>query len=260
MTTTPASDLVNPHLEGGPFLWKAGEVGLVLVHGFTATTAEVRPLARILHAQGYTVAGPLLPGHGTTPDEMNRCHRRDWEEAVQACFLDLVARCRVIFVGGESMGSLLTLQLAAAHPEIAGVLSYAPAIAFPSKLNSFIAPFLAPFIATWQKPVRSPTAASPIWQGYPVNPISAFVQMARLQKEVTRLLPKIHQPLLVVQGRLDQSISPSSAKIVYQGVGSQTKEIHWMDSSTHCVILDCEYERVAELTLAFLNRVSVQDR
>ena len=48
----------NPHLEGEPFFWEAGPVGVLLIHGFTATTAEVRPLAKILQQDGYTVSGP----------------------------------------------------------------------------------------------------------------------------------------------------------------------------------------------------------
>ena len=45
--TNPA--LHNPHLEGGPFFWEAGPVGVLLLHGYTATTAEMRPLAKRLH-------------------------------------------------------------------------------------------------------------------------------------------------------------------------------------------------------------------
>jgi len=35
----------NPHLEGSPFFWEAGPIGILLAHGFSAITAEVRPLA-----------------------------------------------------------------------------------------------------------------------------------------------------------------------------------------------------------------------
>ena len=62
--------ILNPHLEGDSFFWEGGEVGILLIHGFTATTAEVRPLAEFLHKNGYTVAGPLLPGHYTKPDDL----------------------------------------------------------------------------------------------------------------------------------------------------------------------------------------------
>ena len=59
--------LLNPELEGGSFFWRGGETGVLLLHGLTSTTAEVRPLAKRLLNEGYTVSGILLPGHGTTP-------------------------------------------------------------------------------------------------------------------------------------------------------------------------------------------------
>ena len=65
----------NPQLAGDSFTWIEGPVGVLLFHGFTATTAEVRLLAGRLREAGYTVAGPLLPGHGTHPDELNQCRQ-----------------------------------------------------------------------------------------------------------------------------------------------------------------------------------------
>ncbi len=70
--------IVNPHLSGDSFYWQAGPTGVLLVHGYTATTSEVQPLARILNSEGYSVAGPLLPGHHTTPRELNQVKWQDW--------------------------------------------------------------------------------------------------------------------------------------------------------------------------------------
>ena len=67
--------ILNPELEGGSFFWKGGETGVLLLHGLTATTAEVRPLAKRLLNEGYTVSGMLLPGHGTTPENLSHTHR-----------------------------------------------------------------------------------------------------------------------------------------------------------------------------------------
>jgi len=77
-----ATFLRNSHLDGDAFFWQAGKMGALLIHGFTATTAEVRLLGEYLHARGYTISAPLLPGHGTSPAEMNRCKWQDWTRAV----------------------------------------------------------------------------------------------------------------------------------------------------------------------------------
>ncbi|MBS1245743.1 MAG: uncharacterized protein H6R36_398 [Chloroflexi bacterium] len=88
----------NPHLEGDTFFWEGGPVGVLLIHGYTATTAEVRLLGRFLHERGYTVSGPLLPGHGTTPQAMNRCRWQDWTGAVEQAYRQISTRCDRVFV------------------------------------------------------------------------------------------------------------------------------------------------------------------
>jgi carboxylesterase len=253
METEPFT-LVNRHLDGGPFFWEGGEVGVLLSHGFTATSAEVRPLAQALHEKGYTAAGPLLPGHGTTPQELNQCSWQEWYDAVEDCYVQLKTRCRTVVVGGESMGSLLTLLLAAEHPEISAVLSFAPAIRFASWQASFMAPLMAPFIPFRLKPKHGPSQADPRWQGYSVNPLRGVVQVAQLQREVLRRLAEVRQPLLVVQGRKDRSVSLNAAEIVYEKAGSEKKELHWFEDSGHCVLIDCEMEPVTALALDFLKR------
>ena len=122
---TRTSIIYNPQLEGGSFLWEGGPTGVLLMHGYTATTAEVRPLARILNQQGYTVAGPLLPGHNTRPEDANRYHWRDWVRSVEESYLRLAAHCERVISGGESMGALLALCLASEHPEVIAILAYA---------------------------------------------------------------------------------------------------------------------------------------
>ena len=41
--------IYNAHLDGSDFFWKSGDIGILLIHGFTATPSEIKPLARILH-------------------------------------------------------------------------------------------------------------------------------------------------------------------------------------------------------------------
>jgi carboxylesterase len=246
---------VNPHLPGDPFFWQGGPVGVLLVHGFTATPSEVHPLGQYLHARGFTVAGPLLPGHGTTPQDANRTRWQAWVEAVEASYRQLVARCDTVFLGGESMGGLLALYLAAEHPQAAGILTYAPALITTPAFGPYLVPLLAAFIPYMSKPSGPPSPSDDRWQGYPVNPLRAVGQLYSLQRAARRRLPLIRQPLLIVQGRLDGVVHPSVPDRVYGAVKSTLKEVHWMPQSHHCVLLDGEWEQAAQLTLDFIQRV-----
>jgi carboxylesterase len=246
--------LQNPHLDGGSFIWEAGPTGVLLLHGFTATTAEVRPLARLLHARGYTVSGPLLPGFGATPEDANRTRWQDWVEAASLACQDMARRCSAVFVAGESMGGLLALYLASADHQAAGVMAYAPALKMRTPLLTLVAPLLAPFISTYRKKPRSSPLTDERWQGYPVYPLAAAAQLFALASQVRSRLPAVRQPLLIIQGRLDTSVHASVPQIIARETNSEIKELYWMEKSTHCVILDEELEQVAGLTLRFMER------
>jgi len=248
---------VNPHLPGEPFFWQGGPVGVLLAHGFTATPAEVRLLGQYLHARGFTVAGPLLPGHGTAPQDLNRVRWQDWVRATEVSYRQLVAHCEAVFLGGESTGGLLALYLAAEHPQAAGILAYAPALITTPTYGPYLLPLLAPFIPYMSKPKRRhpPTPADERWQGYPVNPLRAVGQLYRLQRLTRRRLPLIRQPLLIVQGRLDTVVHPCVPDQIYHAVKSTLKEVHWMGNSHHCLLLDGEWEQAAQVTMDFIQKV-----
>ena len=253
----------NPHLEGEPFIWEGGPIGVLLVHGYTATTSEVRPLARFLYAHGYTVAGPLLPGHNTTPEDANRFRWRDWVRCVEIAYRELAAKCSRVIVGGESTGALLALHLASEHPEVAAVLSFAPALRLTlhrrdvAKLYLF-APFM-PYVAKQQRAPALSSGGDDLWRGYPVAPLRGTIELLRLQRAVRPRLPGVRQPILVVQGRNDPTVHPSAPEIIYREVSSTVKELHWCDRSAHKVILDDERDQVFAWTLAFIEKALGQN-
>ena len=43
--------------------------------------------------------------------------------------------------------------------------------------------------------------------------------------------------------------------MILQGVQSAVRESHWMEKSRHVVILDKEFQEVAEITLKFIEKL-----
>lgn len=240
--------LQHPELDGTSFYWPGNDTGVLLLHGLTATTVEMRRLGEAIHRQGYTVAGPLLPGHGTSPEDLATKKWQNWFACAADAYQGLALNCSRIFVGGESMGGLLTLYLAAQQPEIAGIMLYAPAIKVKHIRWAQYLAYARPF------PAKKSVNLEMLWQGYYVNPLRAAAELYRLQRVVLPRLPKIETPALILQGRLDQTIEPSGAQLIYDCLGSQRKELVWLDQSTHVLVLDREFDRVAQLTLDFLSR------
>jgi carboxylesterase len=246
--------LHNPNLPWEPFnLESSGPNAVLLFHGFTATCQEVARLGKVLNRAGFATRGPLLPGHGSNPAELNKVRWQDWTDAAESAYQELARRYQRVFVGGESNGGLVALYLASVHPEIAGVMAYAPALKLPiTRWQRWQLYLIAPFIAGIPK---DDLADNTTWQGYKVNPPKALIQLLRLQGEVKARLPKIRQPIMVVQGRKDHTIDPRSGEIVYEQVRSKVKRFHWMEKSGHCVLLDEEQPEVTRLTMDFLYEV-----
>jgi len=245
--------IYNPHLDGNPFYWEAGPTGILLIHGFTATVAEVRPLAKTLHAAGYTVSAPLLPGHYTDPRDLNKVHWQDWVQAMEEAFLVISSKCERVIVGGESTGALISLYLGIRHPEISALLLYAPALQLNiGILNRIQLHLIAPFIPSLPK---ADLGDDPLWQGYFVNPPKGVIQLLRLQQVVKPDLGQIKQPVLIVQGKLDMTVHSGVPDMIYNQIKSNTKEIVWMEKSAHCVIIDQEKELVDQITLEFLEKI-----
>lgn len=236
----------NPQLPGEEFYWQDSETGFLLIHGFTATTAEVRLMAELLHAEGYTVSAPLLPGHGTHPDDMNNASWEMWVQAAKQSYEKLLRNCQQVYVLGESMGALLALQVAAQHPEIPAVFLFAPAI----KVKwLWVSRLLSPFVKYLKKGGEDDGLP---WKGYTVDPVKAAVELLKLQKNTRKNLEKIHQPLLVFTGEYDTSIAPDSAKIILEGVSSKRKQHIHLANSPHCILLDKEVGLAFQEVIAFI--------
>ncbi len=246
----------NPQLDGASFFWEAGPVGVLLCHGFTATTTEVLLLANALYEEGYSIAAPLLPGHNTTPEDCNRFKWQDWYVAFEQACQQLAQKCRRVVVGGESTGALLALYHAAQHPEDFAILCYAPALRLLlSPLKVSLLSLLVPFVTAIPKPASTDDN---LWKGYNVNPLKGASQLIKLQKAVIPLLQKIHQPILILQGRLDPTVHPQAPQLILDQVGSEVKQLHWLQNSSHCVILDKERALASQLTIEFLESIHTQ--
>lgn len=260
LLTNPATmseqPLVNPHLDGTAFFWEAGTVGVLLLHGLTATTTEVRLLGEDLAANGYTVMGPLLPGHGTTPEDLNERKWEDWAWEAEKSLQYLLTICDSVFVAGESMGGALALYLATRFPEIAGVICYAPAIQLNMTAVQLVQ--LRAFAPFKESMPKEKNGHNPYWQGYDVHPLKAVETLVALGGYVRHHLDKIEQPVLVVQGRNDETVAADVGETILDGVASTVKQLVWMEQSAHVILLEEEREQIFALTRDFLSEALTQ--
>ena len=116
------------------------EYAIVYLHGFSASQMEGAPvhenIAKTFHCNLYL---SRLAEHGidTTEDLQNLTAENYWESAKLAYAIGKQLGKKVIIMS-TSTGGTLSLQLAAAYPEIAGLIMYSPNIA----INNPAAPLL----------------------------------------------------------------------------------------------------------------------
>ena len=105
------------------------EIGILLVHGFTGSPSSMRPWAEFMHQQGYTVRVPLLPGHGTKPEDLNQVKWQEWPAKVTYELRELQKTCDTIFLVGLSMGGATVLNVAESNNDaLAGLILVNPMI------------------------------------------------------------------------------------------------------------------------------------
>ena len=115
-------------MHGGDIRYAGSKIGFLLIHGFTATTVEVSKLAKHLHMQGFSVLAPLLPGHNTTPQDLNKTKYTEWISTVESAYKELDTACDYVLVCGESMGGVLSLYLGENYPQISALVLFSTAL------------------------------------------------------------------------------------------------------------------------------------
>lgn len=217
--------------------------GVLLIHGYTGTPAEMRLLGDHLHEQGYTVLGVRLPGHGTKPEELNETVWQDWYAAAEEGFKRLEVCCSEVMVAGLSMGGALTIKVAAELPVTKAAILSAPIYVYDKRL-----PFLSIlrfFIRYIKKRKRNYFVAEKYNLSYdfmPTKPLVSLFSLVDICKK--ELLKKITVPCIVLQSKIEHTVRPESAQYIYDKISSEKKKLVWFKNSGHILTLDVEREEV----------------
>ena len=209
--------------------------GVYIIHGFTNTTYEVKELARYLGEQGYYTVSQNLPGHGTTPEDCNRCKYTDWIEFVEQGVADMSSRCDNLYVIGISMGSVLSLHLSSIFPLNAAVFA-STVLQFKDVISTrVLTPLLHKIIPfrdkrlSYSKEIRDTFN----YFGYLVWPMSAVNEMRKLTNKVKKELSQVNCPALLIHAENDKLSLQSNVFLVYNSISSKIKEKLIIERASH---------------------------
>lgn len=227
---------------------------VLCLHGLTGTPYEIRPPAEALAEAGFYCEGPLLPGHGTTADELARTTHSQWVSAVVAAHDSLAERHERVYAIGLSLGGLLALALAQRRG-LPGLV----ALAVPLDLGWLVhggVPLLHRVVRHLPKtPAIRDADARARHPGYDRMPLPAVNQLLRLAAEVRAALPRISAPVSLIFSRLDPTVPVRNAELLMRELPPGDRELHWLESSGHVLPVDFERALVAQRVVEFLSRL-----
>jgi carboxylesterase len=221
-----------------PFAADGGQVGVVLCHGFTGTPQSLRPWAEHLAAEGFTVALPRLPGHGTRWQDLNVTRWTDWYGELERAFDGLRERCAEVFCGGLSMGGTLCLRLAEERgDQVAGLVLVNPSLG-TERRDAVLWPLVARVTAS-TKPIGSDIKKPGITElAYDRTPTKGVVQLTQAWKATRADLGRVTSPVLVFRSRTDHVVEPLSGRLLRAGCTSCEVSERVLEDSYHVATLD----------------------
>ena len=217
--------------------------GVVLVHGFLASPAEVREFGQSLYEAGFPVIGVRLKGHGTSPWDLRERTWQDWLASVERGYSILGAYADQICLVGFSTGGALSLVFGATHPPgLAGVVSIGTPIKFKNRNMRFVplmhgANRVVRWLSTYEglMPFRPNESEHP-HINYRNMPIRGLFELTRLASYTKSTLPEISCPVRLIQATGDQVVDPISASIAYDLIKSDDKDLRWIESERHGIL------------------------
>ncbi len=261
--------------DGAPYLLvpkgaahKKTKLGVVLVHGFTASPKELRAMGDEIYANGHVVLGVRLPGHGTSPYDMDKRTRHDWNRAVENAYRIVADHAEKVVLLGYSTGGLAAFNVAGdpKHQlaQLAGVISVSVPIVVQDKAMNILPLIMGlrwllthPFgwgrwfdkwlqFYGWEKPdgVR-----------YGTKPTRSLNELRKLIAETPAKLEHIHVPTMVIQGTADETVAPHSADVIFNGLIHAQRERHTIEGGSHRLIENNE-GLTRPLIHAFLARMA----
>ncbi len=240
----------------GPFYLSGNDVGIVMVHGGGGgTSADLKVIAEDLHKMGgYTINVPLLPGFGTSPEDLRKISIKQWFFALNKEISLLREKCNKIIVGGHSMGGILTLILAS-NNHFDGIFT----INAPYGIQHFLihlVPFFKIFVKYYNiESEKFKKDTNGKWVGYDKIPLNIGTKMKHLLKQMKRILSKINSPALLFQGLLDSDIKKNSMDKIFNKINSKKKKKVWLENNGHPILLCPDHDQIVIELINFITEL-----
>ncbi|MCL6571703.1 MAG: carboxylesterase, partial [Bacillus sp. (in: Bacteria)] len=228
-----------------PFTFEGGDRAVLLLHGFTGNSADVRMLGRFLEKRGYTCHAPQYKGHGVPPEDLVQTGPDDWWQDVINGYEFLKNKGHTeIAVAGLSLGGVFSLKLGYTVP-VKGIVTMCAPMYIKSEevMYENVVDYARQYKKLEGKSVEQIEEEVGEFKQTPMNTLKALQELIA---DVRGNVDMIYSPTFVVQSREDHMINTDSANIIYNEVENDHKQIKWYEESGHVITLDKERDQLHE--------------
>ena len=251
---------------------------VLLLHGLTGTPTEFAYTARFMRHRGQlSVECRRLVNHGQPLGVLARTRWEELLESARGHFRAASARAKAdgvpLVVGGLSLGAVLSLIIAAEHPDdVAGVICLSPTLFYdgwnvpwtqrlipladylPVKHFLYLReqpPYglkdeiLRKRVAATYERTKLGDDATVAELGYAHFPLRLFCEMRHLIALCRHSLLRVRAPLLLLQAENDDLTSPRNAHYILEHVHSHRTELVMLANSYHVITADLDRAEVA---------------
>jgi len=169
--------------------------GVLLLHGLSDMPLAMRDLADAFAARCFLVRVMLLPGHGTRAGDLLGVTRGDWLATTHFGLKTLGKDVDNVFVGGFSLGGLLSIHALLTDDAVRGAFVFSPALALERSWLIRQAVWLRHVIDWADRDARDDYAR------YEAMPVNAIAETFLLTRELARLLEerRVDAPVFMAQ-------------------------------------------------------------
>lgn len=237
--------------------------GVVVVHGFAGSPFEMRPLGEHLARAGFAVEGPRLAGHDADSRALQATGWSDWADSVERVVVKLLDQHRQVFVCGQSLGGLLTLELALRQPRLQAIASLAaPMWLTPVSQGAVRLMNRSRLLRRVIIPrVAGSDCADPEMQrqnGEAIGPlglpIAAVGSLLTFMDHLRPRLQTITTPTLLMHARQDHVAPYDCMAAIAAGLRQAATTMVSLERSYHLISIDVERQQVFDAVLQHFER------
>lgn len=227
------------------------------IHGIFSSPAIFEVFYPMLKEKGYSIYALLLKGHGKDLKTVVKVSYKEWITQINDLLKKLSQEYKEIIVVGHSMGGLLALNTLDSYTSKRILLAPSYSIKITLRIiklilcahkikckDNYVTANQKNFSVIFPKSIIKKSIG-----------LKSYWQMIKLIFYIKPKIKLINKPILIIQSRNDECISPKNPYSILKRIKNGNKRVKWLHKSYHAVYDEDEKSLLIEEVLNFIEEL-----